>query len=398
MPAEWRAFLPRGPGVHVPARLLAVSLVLFLTIGGTGVAVERQRDREAQASAALVAADAALQGALEIPGSATALVSQAEAALATARAAGASGEPLLSRERALARVRDRIWNVARLTDVVRLGALPNELGRGRVSLAISGNTVYLAAGNLYELDAAGGRLVTLLEQGDEVAGGVAGDLRDVSIDGGKLVAGDGTAIYVREETGRWQRRDLDIAGVGGMLEGIPLIVWGDAAYGLSWDGNIIRFEETPAGTMADIWAPAEENPDLALAQDLAIDGRIHVLLKDGRTLTFSRGTLVGTLAPFVTPTLTKAAFLAQAPFATDFYVVDPETGVGGNVGRIVRCNASGVARQYLTPEGDMPDTNNEAVAQALAGAQDMAIDELTGTAYWIANNEIWRATLPIDET
>ena len=85
------------------------------------------------------------------------------------------------------------------------------------------------------------------------------------------------------------------------------------------------------------------------ARDFAIDGRIHVLIEDGRTLTFSRGALVGTVSPFVVPALADVAFLADAPFANDFYIVDRNGAIGENVGRIVRVDASGEARQYLTP-------------------------------------------------
>jgi hypothetical protein len=252
-----------------------------------------------------------------------------------------------------------------------------------VRLAISGDTLYLAAGNLYELDPEANTLVTLLEEGDEVVGGAAGTIRDVSLDGGNVVASDGSATYIRDEAGRWHRRPLAIGDVGELRDGVPVITWGEATYALSWDGNIVRFEETSGGSLAETWAAVEENPDLETARDFAIDGRIHVLLEDGRTLTFSRGALQGTLSPFVVPALNTAAFLAQAPFATSFYIVDPSSAVGQNVGRIVRADASGNARQLLTE-----------IATALASAQDMAVDELTGVVYWVAGNEIWRAHLP----
>ena len=94
LPAEWRANLPRGPGFHVPVRLLAVSLFLFIAVGGTGFALDQQRDREARAGAALVAADTALTRAQENPGTAMSSVAEAEAAVAEARDAGATGDAL----------------------------------------------------------------------------------------------------------------------------------------------------------------------------------------------------------------------------------------------------------------------------------------------------------------
>jgi hypothetical protein len=394
MPAEWRAILPRGPGVHVPARLLAVSLVLFLALGGTGIAVGRQRDRETRVETSLVAADVALRSALENPGSAMSLVAEAEAAVTSAREAGASGAPIAQREHELAAVRDRVWRVQRLTDVVRVGALPAELGDGPVRMAISGPTLYVAAGNLFELDSEGGRLIGLLAEGDAVESGVAGDLRHVSVDGGKLVASDGAATYTRDQQGRWQRQALAVANVGGLRSDAPLLTWGDASYGLSWDGDIVRFENAANESFSDIWAAAVDNPDLEIARDIAIDGRIHVLLQDGRLVTFSRGALMGTMSPFVVPALDGSSFLAQAPFANAFYIVDPIGQVGPTTGRIVRVDATGEARQFLAPLAAPGDPAGAAVASSLTGVQDLAIDELTGTIYWIANNEIWQAHLP----
>ena len=152
LPPEWRANLPRGPSVHVPVRLLAVSLFLFIAVGGTGFALDQQRDREARAGAALVAVDTALMRARENPGTAMTSVAEAEAAVAEARDAGATGDALVRREQELARVRDDVWGILRLADVMRVGSLPAEASEGSVRLALAGETLYLAAGSLYELD------------------------------------------------------------------------------------------------------------------------------------------------------------------------------------------------------------------------------------------------------
>lgn len=394
LPAEWRANLPRGPGVHVPARLLAVSLAIFLAVGGTGAAVGFQRDREAKVQAALASVDAALLSAQESPLEATTMVTQAEASLEVARSAGAGVEALEQREAQLGHVRDAAWNVQRLSNVRRHGALPHEIGDAPVHLALSGTTLYIAGTNLYELEVAGERLVTLLSKGDAVAGGASvGAVHDLSIDNGEVIAFDNSARYVRDRAGVWQRRPLAIEEIGGVRKGLPLLAWGEAAYGMSWNGNIIRFDETSAGPTADVWTPVEETPDLALARDMLIDGEIHVLLQDGRTLSFSRGALANTISPFVTPRLTSLSFYAQAPFAREFFAVDPTGVIGGNTGRIVRIDSAGNAVQYLTPApGD--DVFSQAVATSLAGAQDMAVDVLSGTVYWVSSGEIWSAQLP----
>jgi hypothetical protein len=397
LPAEWRANLPRGPGIHVPVRLLAVSLFLFIAVGGTGVALEQQREREARAGAALVAADTALMRARDNPGTAMTSIAEAEVAVTAARDAGATGDDLVRREQQLATMRDDVWRISRLGDVERVGALPAEAREGSVRLVLAGETLYLAAGNLYELDSEEARLVTLLAQGDAVGDGSTGNIRHVSIDGGHVVASDGAATYVRDELGRWQRRPLPVAEGDELRPDAPVITWGDAAYGLSRDGNLIRFDQAPGSSRVDVWADVEDVPDLVNARDFAIDGRIHVLIEDGRTLTFSRGALAGTVSPFVVPSLTDVAFLADAPFANDFYIVDHNGTIGQNAGRIIRVDASGEARQYLTPVPLPGDLVGHAAAVALASAEDLAIDELNGTVYWVSGEEIWRATMPADE-
>jgi len=331
----------------------------------------------------------------DIPGTAMTSVAEAEAAAAAARDAGATGDALLRREQELARVRDDVWGILRMGDVARVGALPAEAGEGSVRLALAGETLYLAARSLYELDAEQGRLITLLARGDAVSGGSAGEIQHISIDGGHIVASDGAATYVRDELGRWQRRPLAVAEVDGLRPDAPVITWGDAAYGLSREGDLVRFDQTLSSSRVEVWAAAEDVPDLLQARDFAIDGRIHVLMEDGRTLSFSRGALMGTVSPFVVPALADVAFLADAPFANDFYVVDRNGAIGENAGRIVRVDTSGEARQYLTPAPVPGDLESHAAAVTLATVDDLAIDELTGIVYWVSNGEIWRASLPL---
>jgi hypothetical protein len=393
LPPEWRANLPRGPGMHVPARLLAVSLVLFLTLGGTGIAAVRQREREARAELALSAADTALRSAQENTGVAMSSVAEAERAVVAAREAGAADDALARRELELARVRDGVWNIQRLGDVVRLGALPRET-TGPARLALAGQTLFVAADDLYEVDLKGTTLVALLSRGDRVGDADVGAIQHVSVDDGHPIASDGSATFARDKRGGWERQPLAVAEVGGLRQDTPLIAWGDAAYGLSWDGDIVRFELAAGGPVADVWADADDTPDLELTRDLAIDGRIHVLLEDGRTLTFSRGALVGTLSPFVAPALSGPSFLASAPFANAFYIVDRNGAIGQNSGRIVRVDAAGEAVQYLTPEPIAGDPASIAAATSLASADDLVVDEAAGTVYWVSAGELWRASLP----
>jgi hypothetical protein len=386
IPVEVRANLPRGPVVHVPARVLAISVALLMVAGGAGATVNFQQGREARAHNALALVDRSLQDAAANPLVATSMVTQAEQALDDARASGADPALVSQYGRALSVVRDNAWNMRRLHDVQMLGSVPGPAG-GAAQLALSGDTLYVAAGDLYELHPAEKRLLLLLAQGTEINGAPVGKLRSVSIDGGAVIASDGDAMYVRDSQGAWQRRALAIDDVGGISDTLPIVSWGDAAYGVSWEGDLVRFFETSAGPQSEVWATSALNPDLLQVTDFVIDGKIHLLLQDGRILTFSRGELEATAAPFVTPRLTTPRSLGQAPLAAQRYLVDGDTVVGNNQGRFIRVDESGNTTQYLTPEDD-------AVSNALANVDEVAIDEISGTVFWIAEGVVWEARLP----
>jgi hypothetical protein len=68
--------------------------------------------------------------------------------------------------------------------------------------------------------------------------------------------------------------------------------------------------------------------------------------------------------------------------------------VGDNQGRIVRFSGESDARQLLTPAA-AANPIDEAAMTSLASAEDMAIDELSGALFWVANGEIWQAKLPL---
>jgi hypothetical protein len=114
IPVELRANLPRGPVVHVPARVLAISVALLMAAGGAGATVNFQHERDARARAALSEVDRSLQDAAANPLVATSMVTRAEQALNEAQASGA--DPALVRQyaRALSGVRDNAWNMRRL--------------------------------------------------------------------------------------------------------------------------------------------------------------------------------------------------------------------------------------------------------------------------------------------
>ena len=93
------------------------------------------------------------------------------------------------------------------------------------------------------------------------------------------------------------------------------------------------------------------------------------------------------LSPSSAESVANSDEAAEAPLAPHRYLVDGDAIVGSNQGRIIRVDASGNTTQYLTPEDDT-------LSNALANVDEVAIDELTGTVFWIADDVVWQARLP----
>ncbi len=132
------------------------------------------------------------------------------------------------------------------------------------------------------------------------------------------------------------------------------------------------------------------------AVQLAIEGRAHLLLGDGRIQTLFRGLLEATLVPAVSPPVTGAVALAGGPDTTALYLLDPGAEIGTTAGRVVRLSPGGAARQLLPP-GPLAGEPNDPAAHVLARAHDLVVDEATGVVYLITDDELWRGVLPAAE-
>ena len=391
-PAEWRSHLPRGPEVHLPTRLFAVGLVLFLTFGGSGALLDRYRTQIAQADAALATVDGSLQAFLADPAVATDALTAAEAALTQARGAGADAAVLQRQALAVDAARDQAWGNLRLESLTRIGALPTHLSAdAHVQLVRTGREIWLIGGGLYGVDQAENRLVQVLGPGSVVPGGAVHALRSGVSDGGHLIVFDDTALYARDETGRWQRHFLSLEA-SALGAGAPLASYLGSLYGLGPAGELLKVPADGLSEPPAVWVSAADYPDLLAGIDLVIDGRVHVLVSDGRVLTFYRGGLQSILAPDITPALVSPQRLIGGPDTNFLYLHDPGAEIGLTTGRIVRLDGAGNAVQILPP---LPSGRHEvAGALVLSSARDLVIDEEAGLVYLLTDTELWRAALP----
>ncbi len=398
VPAEWRANLPRGPKVHVPTRLMTVVLLGFLVFGGSGLAFERHQDRLARLDAALSVVDGQLRTASTDSARAPDALLRAQTALSEAGAAGATGELILARQYAIDVTLSKHLGAGRLTDPVWLGNLPAAFADRPVQLVRAGQEILVICGGLYQLDAAGQHLVQLLVPGEIIDGEPAGELRAAAGDAGGIFVSDGVALYSRDPQGRWQRRPLGLDAGQTAWPAMPAATFQGSFYGLTAEGRLVKFAADALDAPPISWVDPTDYPELATARDLVIDGRVHLLLADGRVLTFLRGTLEATLTPNISPPMTAPVAFDGGSDTSFLYVVDAGTAVGSTTGRIVRLADDGSAWQILPPIPTASDATSGALATILANARDLVVDEAAGHVYIVTDRSLWRATLPMPPT
>ncbi len=121
-----------------------------------------------------------------------------------------------------------------------------------------------------------------------------------------------------------------------------------------------------------------DTSDLGNAVDMAIDGHIYVLLKDGRVLDLYRSSIDSTVAPSVTPAISDAVALSEQPDRPYYYVADSQ-------GRIIRLDHNGqMVQQFESKDGEA----------SLNGIQDMVVDDGTSTAYILTDKAFMTVRLP----
>jgi len=395
MPSEWRARLPRGPLVRLPGRVIGVMLALLVALGTSGMAVARQHERSARADEYLSVVDQHVEAARAVTGPVAAQrLTLALEALGDAHRNGADPNTLTHRRATVTAGLDAVSGIDRFTEMVRLGSLPPALSGTSLRLVRGGSAIYLVGGGLYEVDSSGGRLVQLLAPGMTIDGGTVGPLVDGSWDTAGITVIDGTAVYARDDAGRWQRQPLGPSGAVSAGDIRACWIYQGSFFGLEPDeGRIIKFAAGQLDQLPDSWVDATAMPDLATARDLVIDGQVHVLLTDGRIVSLFQGVPRSTITPRVDPA-PRAPVALDGGVETNFlYMAEPSIETGGSVGRILQIARDGTTRQLLPPVSQGGASSGDA-AHALADLRDLAVDEAAGILYLVTGDAIWRATLP----
>lgn len=376
-----RSRLPRLP-ISRPVALALVVLLVAVS-GALAFAIHTKQVREHQAalSAALQTVESQRQAAAKAPDatSAQAALQSAQASLTKAQALGLDARKVATEQAAINGDLDRVLKVERLANVQVLGSLP-PAPAGVTPRIFSGNgQLYVFSDALYRLDNDGTTLVRLIGGGDKIGGQPVSTLVGAAWGDGAPLVFDGSNAYLFDPpTGTWSRKPVGTMG-GALGNVVGINGYAGNLYLLSPStGQIIKYSAGAFDSKPEDWTGGQAATDLKSAVDFEIDGRIYVLLQDGRVLDLYRSALQATITPQVSPAITKAIAFSLQTDRPYYYIAD--------AGRIMRLNrANGTLVQQFLPGDGAPAFND---------IRDIAVDDILSTAYILNGNTLLTVRLP----
>ncbi len=288
-----------------------------------------------------------------------------------------------------------------MSDVQRIGSLPEEFGEARVQGVYTPAGVFFVAGSLYQYrpdpEGASPDLVTILSEGESIDGATVGSLWGLAFDVKGLYVTDGTTVFMLPiESQEWRAIRLGRINNQAWSPG-PIAAFDGSIYLLQAQyRQIYRFaiETSEEEAAPQDWLLTGARDRIESATDIAIfDGRVYVLLDDGTIQPMYLGDLDTEIVPPYVETDVAMALVGGAGSGYLYEAVETESGDGG---RIVTFDLEGEnAAQLRLPMGF--STGDANVLEPFDGIQDVIVDESTGTLYIINADGIWTARFSLPE-
>lgn len=387
---SWRNRLPRLP--IIGANWIWPVLLFFIVGAILGASLVRDRllVEEVDQGILVAAIDEKILAAQDLDSDEeiVAQLGSSQREVDNAREAGIPEEILSPRQQAITTQLDGATDVIRMSDLQRIGTLPEEFDQASVRGVYTPVGIFFVAGNLYQWQPGDRREIDVtLKKGAKVGTVTVGSLWGVAFDAKGLYVTDGAYVFMlAADSGEWRAVQLGRINNQPWKPG-PMAAFDGAIYLLQSEYvQIYRFSVEDATDMA---APRDwmvsGRDDLDDSRDIAIDGNVYVLLKNGRVLLLFRGELTSSLDPrYVETGASESIVNGAATGYTYISVTD------GDKSRIVAFDQLGsAAYQLRLPIGF--STGDVRVRAPFDGLQDVVVDESTGTIFIINGDAIWTA-------
>jgi hypothetical protein len=402
--SNWRHRLPRLPiiGSNWVWPLLAM-IIVAMVFGGIWVR-DNYLETEVDEATTLASIDARILAARDAD-STEDIVEELEAAeseIDKARGLGIPDDALDQRELAVTEMLDAETDVVRMSDVQRIGSLPEEFGDATVQGVNTPAGVFFVAGSLYQYrpnqTGTTPELITILSQGEVIDDVEVGRLWGVAFDLRGLYATDGDTVFMLPvESQEWRAIRLGRINNQEWNPG-PIAAFEGSLYLLEAEyRQIYRFPiaETDSGKEAAPldWLLTGARDSVAYATDIAIDGNIYLLLEDGTVQTMYLGDMASDVQPAYIGEDRAISLVGQG---ISGYLFQAVVGEETEDGRIVAFDSEGQnAAQLMLPIGF--STANVDVAEPFEGIQDVIVEESSGTIYIINADGIWTARFSLPD-
>ena len=398
----WRRRLPRLPIIGSAwiwplLGLFAVGLVLGALWMRTEL-LGTQLDPDE----ALAGIDQQILQAREASASADALrfLTEAQEQINDAEKAGVDPELLDPRQYTVTEMVDAETNVIRMSDVQRLGSLPEEFADTTIQGVDTPAGVFFVAGSLYQYRPsetnAVPELVEILAQGERIGDATVGALWGVAFDAQGLYATDGDTVFMLPvESQEWRAVPLGRINNQPWKPG-PLAAFDGSIYLLQAEyRQIYRFSiASSTGTAQPIdWLLTGARDSADDATDIAIDGNIYMLIDDGTMQLLRLGDRKDSVKPEYVGDDRAVSLVGRSGTGYLYQAV-----ISDNVedSRIVAFDVTGDhAVQLKLPIGY--STGDANVAEPFDGIHDIIVEESTGTIYIINRDGIWTARYSLPE-
>ena len=327
-------------------------------------------------------------------------LTEAQTEIDAAERSGVDPELLDPRQLAVTEMLDAETNVIRMSDVQRLGSLPEEFADAMIQGVDTPAGVFFVAGSLYQYrpSEAGAtpELVKILSQGDTVGGATVGALWGVAFDVQGLYVTDGDTVFMLPvESQEW--RSVKLGRINNQpWEPGPLAAFDGSIYLLQAEyRQIYRFSIATATDTAQPvdWLLTGARDRADDATDIAIDGNIYMLIDDGTMQLLRLGDLQSDVKPAYVGDDRAISLVGRGGTG---YLYEAVVSEDTEDSRIVAFDITGDhAVQLKLPVGF--STGDADVAAPFDGVHDIIVEESTGTIYIINRDGIWTARYSLPE-